>query len=138
MDKPTMGIKYKLANGKRISIDVSIEVKNLLEQADRQIRSQRRQDRRHHDSAEYVDGLTDTTTVISHEDFADLIDRLDSYKQLYAAIETLSDIQKQWVYLHYFCGFTYRKIASMESVHHTTVMRTVKRAQRTLMELLQP
>ena len=62
MDKQLVEIMYKLADGKRIRLEVSIEVKDLLEQADRQIRSQQRQDRRRH--TEYVDGLTDTTTVL--------------------------------------------------------------------------
>ncbi|TEB07114.1 hypothetical protein Psch_00657 [Pelotomaculum schinkii] len=49
MDKPLVTISYKLANGSQISVEVSTAVKELLEQSDRQIRSQRRQDRRHLD-----------------------------------------------------------------------------------------
>jgi len=81
---------------------------------------------------EYVDGVTDTTTAIPHEDFADLIHRMDSYKCLYAAIESLPIAQQRMVYLHYFGGFTYREIAEVESVHHTTAMRTVARALKTI------
>ncbi len=36
MDKAITQITYKLANGKRIRLDVSIEVESLLQQADRQ------------------------------------------------------------------------------------------------------
>ena len=46
-------IIYKLANGKRVCLNVSIEVKELLEQSDRQTRSQRRQDKAY----SYMQGL---------------------------------------------------------------------------------
>jgi len=136
MDKPLVAITYKLADGKRISLEVSPSVKDLLEQARRQIRSQRRQDRRFLDNAEYVDGLTDTTNVIPHEDFADLIDRMDIYKRLYAAIESLPDIQQQRVYLYFFGGYTYRAIADFEGKNYKTVMRSVERAIKSLRKLI--
>jgi RNA polymerase sigma factor (sigma-70 family) len=137
MDKPLVEILYTLADGKRICLEVSIEVKDLLAQADRQIRSQRRQDRRYLSNEEYIEGLTDTTTVNPHEDIADLIDRMDSYKRLYAAIETLPETQKRWVLLYYIENFTYRQIAKMEGVHHTTVMRTILKAHKLLKQFMQ-
>ncbi len=113
MDETHALISYRLADGKRISLVVTEEVKSLLEQADRQIRSQRRQDRRRH--IEYVDGVTNTTTIFQQEDFADLLIRMDSYKALYAAIEKLSDIQQRRVKLYYFGWLTYRQIAECEN-----------------------
>lgn len=137
MDKPLVEIIYTLADGKRICLEVSIEVKDLLEQADRQIRSQRRQDRRYLSNEEYIEGLTDTTTVYPQEDIADLIDRMDSYKRLYTAIEALPETQKRWVLLYYIDNFTYREIAKMEGVHHTTVMRTILKAHKLLKQFMQ-
>jgi DNA-directed RNA polymerase specialized sigma subunit len=116
MDKPLVTIKYKTADGKRICVEVSTAVKELLEQSDRQIRSQRRQDRRYLAKEEYIDGLTDTTTVYPHEDFADLMIRMDKLNQLYTAIETLSEIQKRRLHLHYFAGLSYRQIGKQEGV----------------------
>jgi len=130
LDKLSLEIIYKLADGKQIRLDVSIEVKNLLEQVDRQIRSQRRQERRRH--TEYIDGLTDTTMALPQEDFADLIARMDSYKRLYAAIEKLPDIQRRRVQLHYLGGFTYRQIAAFEGVSHVAVAHSIKKAIKTL------
>ena len=126
MDKPYVEIMYKLADGKRIRLEVTSEVKDLLEQADRQIRSQRRQERRRH--TEYIDGLTDTTIVCPQEDFADLVDRMDSYKRLYSAIEKLTDVQKRRLCLYFFGGLTYREIADFENVNHRTVIRSVEQA----------
>ena len=60
MDNALVTIKYKTANGNEICIEVSPPVKELLEQSDRQIRSQRRQDRRYLDYMDFIDELTDT------------------------------------------------------------------------------
>jgi len=134
LDKNFSAILYKLADGKRIHIEVSMEVKNLIEQADREIRSQRRQDRRRH--TEYVDGLTDTAIVFPYEDNADLVHRMDSYKRLYAAIDKLSGIQRRRVNLYYFGGFTYRQIAELDGVGFASVARSICRAHCKLRLLL--
>ena len=94
MDKPTVGIVYKLANGKQISIDVSIEVKELLEQTDKQIRSQGRQDRRRLIFVESVDELESVHTQ-PQEDIANFVNRMDSYKLLYTVIDKLSEVQRR-------------------------------------------
>jgi len=134
MDKPLVELMYTLADGKRIRLEVSIEVKSLLTQADRQIRSQRRQDRRRH--TEYIDGLTDTTMIIPQEDFADLMDRMDSYKRLYTAIDTLPEAQRRRLCLYYFTGLNYRQIAEIEGVNQGTVAHSVERAKKALAKLL--
>ena len=136
MDKSLVKIMYRLANGKRICLEVSIEVKDLLEQADRQIRSQRRQDRRYLKKEEYIDGLTDTTDVLPQEDFADLLDRIDSYEQLYTSIDVLSETQRLRLILYYFGGYTYRQIADMECVSLNAVACSVKSAIKCLRKLL--
>jgi RNA polymerase sigma-70 factor (ECF subfamily) len=134
MIKPQTKINYKLADGKRISLEVSIEVKHLLEQIDRQIRSQRRQDRRRH--TEYIDGVTDTTIVLPQEDFADLVTRMDIYRELYVAIDSLSEIQRRRLRLYYFGWMTYRQIAEREGVGFMTVARSVTRGVDNLRKLL--
>jgi RNA polymerase sigma-70 factor (ECF subfamily) len=128
-------IIYKTADGKWVCLDVSMKVKNLLVQADRQIRSQRRQERRRH--TEYIEGLTNTSNVRPQEDFADLISRMDSYKRLYSAIKKLPDTQRRRISMYYFKGMTYQKIAESHGVHHATVMRSVAQARHTLKQLLQ-
>ena len=134
MDKPLVEMIYTLADGKRIRLKVSIEVKELLEQSDRQIRSQRRQERRRH--TEYVDGLTDTTTVCPQEDFADLISRMDSYRELHTAIDKLSVVQKRRLSLYYFGGFNYRQIAEIEGVNQGTAARSIEQAKKALRKRL--
>ena len=135
MDKPLVEIIYQLANGKRIRIEVSVEVKSLLEQTDRQIRSQRRQDRRYLDFVESMDEL-DTLPMQSQEDIADLIIRMDSHRQLYAALKELSEVHRRRMYLYHFCGLTCEEIADIESVHHTTVSRSLRKALNAMKDSL--
>ena len=123
-------IEYIAADGKQICVEVSTAVKELLEQSDRQINSQRRQDRRYLSSEEYIDGLTDTTTAYPHEDFADLVTRMDNLSLLYRAMETLSIVQKRRLSLYFFGGMTYRQIGEKEGVNHKSVARSVEQAIR--------
>ena len=127
MDKPLVSIIYKLANGKRVCLNVSIEVKELLEQTDRQTRSQRRQDKRHLDFVESMDEL-DTLPAQPQKDIADLVIMMDSHTKLYAAMEKLSEVHRRRVYLYHFSGLTCREIADIEKVHHTTVSRSLQQA----------
>lgn len=132
MDKPLVKIKYKTADGKQICVEVSTAVKRLLEQSDRQIRSQRRQDRRYLSDESYIDGLTDTTNVYPHEDFANLITKMDNINRLYEAIEVLSEVQKRRLFLYYFGGLSYRQIGGKEGVNHKSVARSVEQALKKL------
>ena len=98
MEKPVIQIAYRTADRKQIHVEVSTAVKELLEQTDRQIRSQRRQDRRHIYREGYIDGLTDTTIVHPHEDFTDIIYRKDRQKRLYFAMQMLTGVQRRRVF----------------------------------------
>ena len=136
MDKAFVKIKYKTADGNRICIEVSTSVKELLEQSDRQIRSQRRQDRRYLVNEEYIDGLTDTSTIYPDEDIADLVCRMDSYDRLYEAIETLPEVQKRRLRLYYNDNLSCRQIAALDGVHHTTIVRSLESARTCLRKYL--
>ena len=134
MDNPSIEIIYKLANGKRVRIDVTIEVKELLEQADRQIRAQRRQDRRYLDFFENVDELESHTASL--DDIVNNIIKADSYRELYSAVSTLPKTQRKWVHLYYGKKLTFQQIAEIEGIHHTTVMRVIKQARKMLRKRL--
>jgi len=125
MDNSLVTIKYKTADGKQICVEVSTAVRNLLEQTDRQIRSQRRKDRRYLDNGEYIDGLTDTTIISPDEDIADLVCRMDIYNKFHSAIKSLPEIQRKRLLLYYFHDLTYRQIAKIEGVNHKTIVKSV-------------
>lgn len=136
MDKPLVTIKYKTANGSEICVEVSTPVKELLEQSSRQIQSQRRQDRRHLDYVDYIDGLTDTAMRNPQEDIADLVIRMESYQRLHTAINQLSDIQRRRLTLNFIDNLTHRQIAEIEGVDQAAIGRSIKRALNQLCKLL--
>lgn len=128
MDKASVTITYKTASGNKICVEVSTPVKELLEQSDRQIRSQRWQDRRHLDYMDFIDGLTDATMNYPQADAADLVIRMESYRQLYTAIGQLPETQRRRLLLHFADNLTYRQIAKLEEVDRGAVGRSIKRA----------
>lgn len=136
MDKRLVTIKYKTASGNEICVEVSTSVAELLEQSDRQIRSQRRQDRRHLENAEYIDGLTDTAILYPQEDTADLFIRMEIYGQLYTAINELSEVQRRRLLLYFVDDLTHRQIADLEGVNRATITRSIERAVNQLHKLL--
>ncbi len=136
MDKPFVTITYKTANGMRICVEVPTSVKELLEQSDRQIRSQRRQDRRHLDYMDFIDGLADAAMNYPQEDAADLLIRMESYRQLYAAVNRLSTTQRRRLLLHFSDNLSYRQIADLEGVNQSAVGYSIKRALQQLYKYL--
>lgn len=137
MDKKLVTIKYKTANGNEICLEVSTPVKELLEQSDRQIQSQRRQDRRYLDNADFIDGLTDAAMRYpEYSDPADLVMKMERYTQLYEAINTLSDVQRRRLLLYFGDGLSYRQIAAMEGVNLTAIGQSINRALKQLHKYL--
>ena len=136
MEEPLKTIIYKLADGKRIRIEVTSEVANALEQSDRQIRSQRRQDRRYLKYTGYITEFDDHAMVATQEDTADLLIRMDSYRRLNVALEKLTDVQRRRLIKRFFDGKTYCDIANSESVNHKTVVESITGAQKKLEKLL--
>jgi len=136
VEKSAIQIAYRTADRKQIHVEVSTAVKELLEQTDRQIRSQRRQDRRHIYREGYIDGLTDTTNVHPHEDFADIVYRKDRKKQLYSAMQMLTGVQSRRLFQYYFNGLSLRQIGEIEGVNHKAVACSVKQAIKKLHGIL--
>ena len=136
MDKPGVEIRYKLADRKRIGVEVSIEVKDAIEWADRKIRAQRRQDKRYRDDAEYIEGETEARMFLPQEDVADYVVRMDRYYRLYLAIDTLPENQRRRLLMHCVGGLTCRQIAEKEGIHHTTVSGSITRALRIIKKLI--
>ena len=137
MDKPLVTIKYKTANGSEICVEVSAPVKELLEQSDRQIRTQRRQDRRHLDFAVHTDEDLASPLLPSYEDTADLLEILERNTRLHEAIGKLTEVQQRRVRLYFFEGLTYSQIARLEGVYYRSVIDSVKQAIKRLGKLYQ-
>ena len=135
MDIHNVTIEYKTADGKRIHVEVSFEVKGLLEQSNRQIRSQARQDRRYLVSADDMRSLDDYN-MSPQIDIADLLISMESYERLNMAVNKLSAVQRRRLRMYYFGGLTYGQIAKIEDVSASTVHRSVKQAVKQLRNML--
>lgn len=135
MDKPFVTITYKTA-GKRIRVEVPTSVKELLEQFDRQIRSQRRQDRRHLDYIVFIGDLTDTAMMNPQKDIANRLIRMESYKQLYTASNQLSEVQRRRLTLYFVGNLTHRQIAEIQGVNQAAIGHSTRRALDQLYNLL--
>lgn len=135
MDKPLVKIEYKTANGSRICVEVSTSVKELLEQSDRQIRSQKRQDRRYLDFTPLTDEYMENALLGAYEDTADLLDRMERDTRLHKTIGKLTEIQRRRLYLHFFRGLTYKQIAKVENVNCRAVAYSIKQALNALKKL---
>lgn len=137
MDKPLVKIEYKTANGSRICVEVSTSVKELLEQSDRQIRSQRRQDRRYLDFTPLTDEVLEISLLGEYEDTADLLERMERNARLHKAIGKLTEVQRRRLSLYYFEGLTYSQIAKLEGVSHRAVIYSIEQALKQLKTLCQ-
>lgn len=135
MDKPLVTIKYKTADGNEICVEVSTSVKELLEQSDRQIRSQRRQDRRYLDFAPLTDELLENSLLGAYEDTADLLERMERDARLHNAIGKLTEIQRRRLHLHFFRGLTCKQIAKLENVNRRAVAYSIRQALNALKKL---
>jgi RNA polymerase sigma factor (sigma-70 family) len=136
METPVEEIAYKLASGNEIRLFVSLSVKELLEQSDRQIRSQRRQDRRYLDYVGFMDEVNETAMIDPQEDTANLFVRMEGYALLYAGIEKLSEVQRRRLCLHYVQNLTYQQIADLDNVSISAVGYSIKRATEQLFLML--
>ena len=126
-------IKYKTASGSEICVEVSPSVQELLEQSDRQIRTQRRQDRRHVDYTDFIEELADNAmNYPQQKNAADLVIEKESHERLYAAINELSEVQRKRLLLYFVDELTYSQIAEHEGVDQGAVYHTVKRALKKL------
>lgn len=137
MDKPLVKIEYRTANGSRICVEVSTSVKELLEQSDRQIRSQRRQDRRYLDFTPLTDEVLEISLLGVYEDTADLLERMECNARLHNAIGKLTEVQRRRLSLYYFEGLTYSQIAKLEGVSHRAVIYSIEQALKQLKTLCQ-
>lgn len=136
MDKQLVTIKYKTANGNEICVEVSTSVKELLEQSDRQIQSQRRQDRRYLDFTPLTDEYLDNSLLGAYEDTADLLERMERNNRLHKAIDKLTEKQRRRLYLHFFRGLTIKQIATFENVDRRAIAYSIRQAINALKKMI--
>jgi RNA polymerase sigma-70 factor (ECF subfamily) len=110
------------------AIEVTREVADFLDNSRKEKEKADRSDRRHLTSKNleenfFEDDIADECVNIE----ADFIRRED-YRQLYAAIDALPDLQRKRIKAHYFEGLTYRQIGERERIDHRAIVRSVESA----------
>ena len=135
MDKPLVTIKYKTADGNEICVEVSTSVQELLEQSDRLIRSQRRQDRRHLDFLVRTDENWENSKLPTCEDAADLVERMERDARLHTAIGKLTEVQRRRLRLYFFDGLNYSRIAKLEGISCRAAINSINQALKRLKKL---
>ena len=128
MDKPLVKIKYKTADGQQICVEVSTPVAKLLEQSDRQIRSQRRQDRRHLDFEPLTEERLENSLLGASEDTADLFEKQEHSINIHKTMDNLTEVQKRRLYMRYILGFSCKEIAEIEKVSRRAVSYSIRQA----------
>ena len=136
MDKHFVTIEYKTTNGSRICVEVSTSVKEVLEETDRKIRSQRRQDRRRLNFTPLTDEFLEGSLLAAAEDTADLYEKIERDARLHEAIDKLTEVQKRRLHLYYFRGLKYREIAELEGVNFASIGQSIRLALKQLCKLL--
>jgi len=136
VEAPLKTVAYKLADGKRITLNVAFEVAELLAQSDSDIRLQRQQDERYLIYTGCIDEMEEAAMAVPQEDIADLLVRMDSHNQLHAALEKLPNALHRRVFMHYFLDMDYLMIACEEGVGVKIVARSVELAILFLRESL--
>ena len=58
-------------------------------------------------------------------------------EQLYKALASLSDKQRQRVYAHFFLGMSYSSIARLENVRECSIRESIRRALRNMEKFMQ-
>ena len=133
-DMDMVEITYKLPSGKRVRLVVEVKVKEVLEESDRQLRNQRRRDRRH--SAGYIDDWGDLVIAYQQESVEDQVIYAEAEEKLRLAIERLPKVQRRRMELYHYGGLTRHEISELEGVRYNTVVQSLLYAQKTLKSLL--
>jgi len=124
MEKTTVEIIYHTTEGERIRVETTTPAKDLFEQADRQIRRQRRQERLYLDFAE-LDECLESSLTPAHKDIADLLKGKERDALLHEAISTLTEVERRRLRMYCLDGLTCKQIAKFENESAITVLSSV-------------
>ena len=129
-------ISYTLADGMSIQVSVPIGVAQVLEETDRNLRSQGRKDRRYRYFSEYTDGEIEFAADFCQDSVSDIVDKLETNAQLHKAISMLSETQQRRLKAYFFEGLNTYEIAAKEGIRHQAVSAGIRLALKNLKKIL--
>ena len=103
-------------SGVEQTTEIALEVFEVIDASQRKISSQARRDRRY-GLCSFDDSITDFAFDNESED--ELIDAL------YKVMETLTEVQKRRIILHYFKKKTYEEIAQIEGTNKAAIQQSI-------------
>ena len=91
---------------------------------------------RHYEFSELTEQAINERAFLPQEPIEDAVFRKLQYAQLYTAIQTLPDNQRERLILYYFRNYTYAQIAEMEGCTVMPVKRSIDKALAQLAKLM--
>lgn len=91
---------------------------------------------RHYEFSELTEQAINERAFLPQEPIEDAVFRKLQYAQLYIAIQTLPDKQRERLILYYFRNYTYAQIAEMEGCTVMPVKRSIDKALAQLAKLM--
>ena len=91
---------------------------------------------RHYEFSELTEQAINERAFLPQESIEDAVFRKLQKAQLYAAIQTLPDKQRERLILYYFRNYTYAQIAEMEGCTVMPVKRSIDKALAQLAKLM--
>lgn len=91
---------------------------------------------RHYEFSELSEQAINERTFLPQEPIEDAVFRKLQYAQLYTAVKTLPDKQRERLILYYFRNYTYAQIAEMEGCTVMPVKRSIDKALAQLAKLM--
>ena len=91
---------------------------------------------RHYEFSELTEQAINERAFLPQEPIEDAVFRKLQYAQLYTAIQTLPDKQRESLILYYFRNYTYAQIAEMEGCTVMPVKRSIDKALAQLAKLM--
>ena len=91
---------------------------------------------RHYEVSELTEQAINERAFLPQEPIEDAVFRKLQYAQLYTAIQTLPDKQRERLILYYFRNYTYAQIAEMEGCTVMPVKRSIDKALAQLAKLM--
>ena len=118
-----MKIEIKDGNGKMITVEVSEEVYEVLQEENKEQEHQRYERRKHIDDRELSDYIVHQKRVAENlEDYCVNRERL---KEIQKIVSTCTQTQQRRFYLNRICGYSYTEIAEKEKCKLYAVQKSV-------------
>ena len=116
-------VEIKDSDGKMVSVEVSEEVYDVLQEENKQKEHQRYEKRKHIDDRELSDYIVHQKRVA--ENLEDYCINREQLKEIQKIVSTCTKTQQRRFYLNRICGYNYTEIARIEGCNLISVRESV-------------